>query len=566
MNLNTTCCSPEDVAYVKKHNLAALLEKAVSKVIADKPENPFAFLASEIAKAAPLVKEAPQKKPRTEDGGFTYDYIVIGGGSGGMASAKEAAHLGAKVALFDFVKPSTQGTKWGLGGTCVNVGCVPKKLMHYAGILGAGIHDAEKLGWELGEKKHSWDKLVSTVQNHVHSLNFSYRNGLRSAKVEYINALGRFASPNSVEYKDKDGSTKTLTARHILIAVGGRPHIPEDVPGALEHAITSDDIFSLGSEPGKTLIVGASYIALECAGFLFELGYHVTVAVRSIFLRGFDQQCAEKVASLMEEIGIDFKRQLLPKKITKKDDGMLEVTFTDGSTDTYNTVLYATGRTADIKGLALEKVGVAVEGGKIVTKNEATNVPSIYAVGDAVKGVPELTPAAIRAGELLSRRLFGGGSELMDYYGIPTTVFTPYEYGCCGLPEDVAEKKYGKENLEVFLFEYTTLEFSAAHRSKHAKRMANEYDEGMQPTCLCKLICLKPDNLRVVGFHYVGPNAGELTQGFALSMLLGATKAHFDKVVGIHPTDAEAFTGLSITRASGESWIASGGCGGGKCG
>jgi thioredoxin reductase (NADPH) len=262
---------------------------------------------------------------------FDYDFIVIGGGSGGMAAAKEAAKAGAKVALFDYVKPSTQGTKWGLGGTCVNVGCVPKKLMHHASLMSPILHqDAATFGWKVPDQiEHDWSKLVETVQNHVKSLNFGYRTGLRSANVTYINALAKFNGPREISYSLK-GEEKTITGKYILIAVGGRPHIPRDVPGALEFAITSDDIFSLQRNPGKCLVVGASYIALECAGFLTELGYPTTVAVRSILLRGFDRQCSEKIGQVMEAFGTKFYRGSLPTSLVKQDDGRILVTFSGG--------------------------------------------------------------------------------------------------------------------------------------------------------------------------------------------------------------------------------------------
>jgi pyruvate/2-oxoglutarate dehydrogenase complex dihydrolipoamide dehydrogenase (E3) component len=230
--------------------------------------------------------------------------------------------------MFDYVKPSTQGTKWGLGGTCVNVGCVPKKLMHYASLMSPVLHqDAAAFGWKVPEHvEHDWSKLVSTVQNHVKSLNFGYRTGLRSANVTYINALAKFKSPHEIAYTLKD-EEKVITGKYILIAVGGRPHIPSDVAGAREYAITSDDIFSLKRSPGKSLVVGASYIALECAGFLTKLGFPTTVAVRSILLRGFDRQCAEKIGQMMEAFGTRFYRGSLPTSLVKQDDGRILVTF-----------------------------------------------------------------------------------------------------------------------------------------------------------------------------------------------------------------------------------------------
>ena len=392
---------------------------------------------------------------------YDYDFIVIGGGSGGMAAAKEAAKAGAKTVLFDFVKPSTQGTKWGLGGTCVNVGCVPKKLMHYAAKISPILHqDAAAFGWKVPEHtEHDWSKLVETVQNHVKSLNFGYRNGLRSASVTYINALAKFHGPREISYNLK-GEEKIITGKYILIAVGGRPHIPSDVPGAQEFAITSDDIFSLKKSPGKSLVVGASYIALECAGFLNELGFPTTVAVRSILLRGFDRQCSEKIGQLMEAEGTRFYHGSLPTSLAKQDDGRILVSFSGGrepEVDTrrpppptcghsgpdararaargrqvFDTVLYATGRYPDTKGLDLAAAGVAVEpGGKLATTHEATSVPHIFAVGDVLQGKMELTPVAIKAGELLARRLFKGATEAMDWDLIPTTVFTPAEVCAC---------------------------------------------------------------------------------------------------------------------------------------
>ena len=498
-----------------------------------------------------------------------YDLAVIGGGSGGMAAAKEAAALGAKVVLFDYVKPSNQGTTWGLGGTCVNVGCVPKKLMHYAAGIGHQLHhDAEKYGFEFGDKPPTfkWDKLVETVQNHIRKLNFGYKNGLRSAKVQYINSLAAFEDANTLSYTLK-GKEERLSAKKVLIATGGRPVIPADVQGATELAITSDDLFSLERAPGKTLVVGASYIALECAGLLTSLGFDTHVAVRSILLRGFDRQCADKIGEMMRLTGTRF-HQKLPTKMDKTADGRIGVVFSDGSTDAFDTVLYATGRYADTQKIGLDKAGVTAQadGKFIVNDQEQTNVPSVYAIGDILKGRPELTPVAIKTGELLARRLFGGASAKMDWNLIPTTVFTPVEYGAIGLSEEDAIQTHGAENVETYLWEFTTLEHAAAHREKVKWECADEFDVDMPASCLCKLVTLKNEGERVIGFHFVGPNAGEVTQGFAVAMRAGATKKHFDDTVGIHPTDAEAFVTMAVTRSSGLDFVAAGGCGGGKCG
>jgi len=491
-----------------------------------------------------------------------------------MASAKEAAKQGKKVALFDFVKPSTQGTKWGLGGTCVNVGCVPKKLMHYTSLLGASFPDAKHFGWSMGQTSHDWETMVQSVQNHVKMLNFRYRVGLKSAGVTYINGLAKFSGPNEVTYVKK-GQELKATAANILIAVGGRPTIPS-IPGALECAITSDDIFSMRKPPGRVLVVGASYIALECAGFLTELGYPTTVAVRSILLRGFDRQCAEKIGENMAACGTRFMYRCQPQSMEKKDTRISVVLKYDDQEETFteefDTVVYAVGRTADTMGLDLGAAGVTAESnGKLVCEGEATNVPSVFAVGDVLYGRPELTPVAIQAGVLLAQRLFKGSKKQMDYDMVSTTVFTPFEYGACGLSEEEAIKRYGEENVETYGTIFSSLEIEAAHRHPHkyseTGAVPMDDEEGDYPApCMSKLVCLKNEDERVVGFHFVGPNAGEMTQGFGLALKLGAKKSDFDELVGIHPTDAESFCSLSTSKSSGVSWVAAGGCGGGTCG
>jgi len=487
-------------------------------------------------------------------GGHSYDYdlIVIGGGSGGLAASKEASRLGKKVAVCDFVKPSPAGSTWGLGGTCVNVGCIPKKLMHQAALLGEAVKDAKSFGWEIEAEKvqHNWAKMVEEVQNHIGALNWGYRVALREKGVDYLNEYAVFQDAHTLKTTNKKGKEKTLTAKDFILAAGGRPKYP-NIPGA-ELGISSDDIFSLPASPGKTLCVGASYISLECAGFLAKLGLDTTVMVRSILLRGFDQQMAVKVGEYMEETtGVNFVRECVPEKMEKQEDGQIKVTgrYKDGTeyTDLFNTVVFAIGRDACTANIGLDTVGVALnpKNGKVLhDAREATNIPNIYAIGDVLDDKPELTPVAIQAGKLLARRMCGVSEVLTDYVNVCTTVFTPLEYGCCGLSEEDAIQQYGEDQIEVYHSNFWPLEWTVAHRPDNA--------------CYCKLVCLKSEKEKVVGFHYLGPNAGEVTQGFGMALKFGATKEDFNNLIGIHPTTAENFTTLAISKSSGVDASATG--------
>uniref|UniRef100_A0A8C3APE6 Thioredoxin reductase 2 n=1 Tax=Cyclopterus lumpus TaxID=8103 RepID=A0A8C3APE6_CYCLU len=286
---------------------------------------------------------------RNLTGNYDYDLVVIGGGSGGLACSKEAAQLGQKVAVLDYVEPSVKGTKWGLGGTCVNVGCIPKKLMHQAALLGTAVKDAQKYGWQIsGPICHDWATMAEAIQNHVRSLNWGHRVQLQDKKVKYLNIKGSLVDEHTVKGQTKAGKETILTAKNIVIATGGRPNYPTQIPGAMEHGLTSDDIFWLKKSPGKTLVVGASYVALECAGFLTGVGLDTTVMVRSIALRGFDQQMAGLVTDYMDAYGTKFAWKCVPKSVDKLSSGALQVTWTDTHTgnehkDTYDSVLWAVG-------------------------------------------------------------------------------------------------------------------------------------------------------------------------------------------------------------------------------
>lgn len=484
---------------------------------------------------------------------FEYDLVVIGGGSGGLAASKEAAALGKKVAVLDFVKPTPSGTTWGLGGTCVNVGCIPKKLMHHAANLGEAIHDAEKYGWELkSEDKslannvtHNWDNMVMAVQDYIGSLNWGYKVELRDKNVKYLNSYGVIKDKNTVECTNRRGKVETIKTANILLAMGERPRYL-DIPG-IEHCISSDDLFSLPAPPGKTLVVGASYVALECAGFLKGLGIDTSIMVRSIFLRGFDQQCADFVGNYIEkEVGCRIIRPANPVSITKLDSGKLSVVFkitgemAEEVTEEFDTVMMAIGRDPCTSGIGLEAMNIemAKSGKVIVNDREETNIDGIYAVGDILKDRLELTPVAIQAGRLLARRLFGGSTELMDYNTVATTVFTPLEYSACGYSEDKAIEKFGADNIDVYHRKFWPLEWTVAGKDANL--------------CYMKAIVMRHEQDEpVIGLHYVGPQAGEVMQGFSAAMKCGLTKKILDGTVGIHPVNAEWFTGLEVTKRSG---------------
>ncbi|KAI5716191.1 hypothetical protein M8J76_002464 [Diaphorina citri] len=514
---------------------------------------------------------------------YDYDLLVLGGGSGGLAAAKEAAAHGRKVIVLDYVIPSPQGTTWGLGGTCVNVGCIPKKLMHQAALLGEAVKDAVAYGWEIPNVKsvqHNWANLREAVQNHVKSVNWVTRVMLRDKKVDYLNALGKFIDQHSVEATMKNGEKKTLTAENILIATGGRPNYP-NIPGAKEHCISSDDIFSLEKPPGKTLVVGAGYIGLECAGFLNGLGFNATVMIRSVPLRGFDQQMAKLICEEMAEGGVHFLHKCLPLSVTKLADGKLKVQYKNVAEDkvfedTYDTVLMAIGRRALTEETAVSNAGVKVipENAKIDSDNEQTNIPNVFAVGDVLHEKPELTPVAVQAGKLLAARLYGNGTTQMDYQNVATTVFTPLEYGCVGLSEEKAEELYGADNLEmdyqiVATTVFTPLEYGCVGLSEekaeelygadnleiyHAYYKPTEFfiPQRNPQRCYLKVVCERAAPQKVLGMHFIGPNAGEVIQGYAAAVKCGLTFETLESTVGIHPTLAEEFTRVTITKRSGE--------------
>lgn len=299
-----------------------------------------------------------------------------------------------------------------------------------------------------------------------------------------------------------------MTAKYFLIACGGRPKY-SSIPGALEHGITSDDIFSLQKAPGKTMIIGAGYIGLECAGFLNGLGYEATVMVRSVVLRDFDQQMAQIIEESMKNKGIQFLHKCLPKSVNRLPDGKLEIEWTNDKGEsfkdcTYDTILFAVGRKALLPELDICNTNVNVTDGKIDAVCEQTNVPHIFAVGDVLYRKPELTPVAIHAGKLLARRLFNGAKQQMDYDNVATTIFTPMEYGCVGLSEEQAIKRHGADNVEVY----------------HAYYKPTEFFIPQKPVvhCYLKVVALLEGDQKIIGMHFIGPQAGEVIQGYAAAI------------------------------------------------
>ncbi len=466
---------------------------------------------------------------------FDFDLLVIGGGSGGLACGKEAAELGANVALLDFVTPSPMGTTWGLGGTCVNVGCIPKKLFHHAALSKELLHDAQDYGWDVKVGKHDWGRLVDGVRDYIKGLNFGYRVQLRDKNVKYLNKLGRFKDAHTVVCRDKKGEEEVVTAARIVVAVGGRPRAL-DCPGG-ELAISSDDMFYLDKPPGKTLVVGASYVALECASFLTGLGYDTTVMVRSIFLRGFDQQMADKVAGAMEKLGTRFTRNAVPRRLSRTPDGRIKVEW-EGGEDTYDTVLCAIGRDAITKRLELERAGLcANKNGKIDTTYGQTAVPSVFALGDCEEGVPELTSVAIELGRNLARRMFGKETAPVDLHCVPTSVFAGLEYSCVGLSEEAAREQYG-DSVDVYHTNFTPIQWTIAKSTR-------EFNQ-----CYVKVVVDTKQDERVLGIHMVSPESSEIVQAYAVPMKMGMKWQDLKEMIGVHPTQGEEICMLSVKKSS----------------
>lgn len=438
---------------------------------------------------------------------YDYDLFVIGGGSGGVRAARLAAgQYGVKTALAEADR---------YGGTCVIRGCVPKKLMVYASSIPEMISEARGYGWHIGEAQFEWGDFHQNLRAELDRLEGIYRNILKNAGVESFDQRARITGAHEVTLEDG----RVTTARVILVAVGGHPVKP-DIEGA-ELGITSDDLFHLEALPKSMLILGGGYIASEFAGVMNGLGVKTTQVYRGDqILRGFDRQVRDVVADQMRQRGVDLRTGVNAQKLERGDNGII-VHFTDGGTEVFETVLFATGRAPNTQGLGLENAGVQLgkKGEIVVNSLSATNVSSIYAVGDVTDRV-NLTPVAIREGAAFVETVFGSTEQAVDHDLIPTAIFTQPEIGTIGLGEEEAA---AQGPIDVYCASFRPM------RSLFA---------GKNEPVLMKLV-VDQRNQRVLGCHIVAPDAGEMIQLAAIAVKMGATKADFDRTVAVHPTMSE---------------------------
>lgn len=442
-----------------------------------------------------------------------YDLIVIGAGSGGLAAAQRAAEHGARVLIIE---------SGPLGGCCVNLGCVPKKIMWNAAEMAAALHDAQGYGFALDVGPHDWALLKHRRDAYIHRLNGIYAANLAKHKVELVRGRASFIDATAVSV-----AGRTLHAARIVVATGGRPVTPA-IPGA-ELGITSDGFFALAARPQRVAVVGGSYIAIELAGIFAQLGSTTTLVIRGDkILRGFDCMVGEATLGLLRDAGVTIATDAAPAALERRADGLLSLEVARGRRlGPFESVLWATGRSAEVEDLRLERAGVRLdERGYIATDvYQASSTPGVFALGD-VTGRVQLTPVAIAAGRRLADRLFGGQQDRhLDYDNIPTVIFGHPPIGTVGLTEAAARERYGDANVTVFRAGFLPL----YHVLTSAK-----------PRSEMKLVTTGAAQ-RIVGLHVVGEGADEMLQGFAVALRMGATKKDFDDTVAIHPTSAEEF-------------------------
>ena len=440
-----------------------------------------------------------------------YDLLVIGGGSGGLAHAQRAAEYGARAGVIEYGP---------LGGTCVNVGCVPKKVMWYAAETRHHLEHAADYGFDIHVSGHDWASLKARRDAYVTRLNGIYERNLDKRGVEYIQGAANFVDSHTLAVGDEH-----YRAERIAIATGGRPMVP-DIPGA-GYGIVSDDFFMLEERPQRVLIAGSGYIAVELGGVFNALGSDVSIVVRKDgIVRSFDAMLGEEVMLAMQNSGIRFDTRVVPASVEKHDDGLV-MTSEDGRRfGPVDCVLWAIGREPNTDTLALDAAGVKTDdqGFIPVDKFQATNVEHIFALGD-VTGAQALTPVAIAAGRRLADRIYGGmEGRHLDYRLVPTVIFSHPPMGTVGMTEAEARAEHG-DTVKVYLTRFTAMYYALGEKKQ---------------TSVMKLITAGNDE-RIVGCHVIGDGADEMMQGFAVAIRMGATKKDFDDTVAIHPTSAEEF-------------------------
>ena len=438
---------------------------------------------------------------------FDFDVFVIGAGSGGVRAARMAAGEGARVAIAD---------DRALGGTCVNVGCVPKKLYTYASHFSHDFENAKGFGWQLGSATFDWPKLVNNKKTEISRLNDIYANLLNNSGAHIIRGYACLKDPHAVTVNGTD-----YTAKRIIIATGGTPNIPNvDYADLL---ISSDEIFDLPKFPQRLLVVGAGYIALEFACIFQGLGSQVQVSYRGdLIMRSFDDDVRRFLDQEMRKQGIDIHYQSQVTNVVRQPDQSLLVTFLDGTQTEVDQVLMAIGRKPRLTGIGLEKLGIktTAQGTIAVNQKFQTNIDCVYALGDVTGGI-ELTPVALAEAMTLVNHWYGDGTKTMEYDLVPTAVFTQPNIGTIGLTEEQALKKHGK--ITIYRSDFKPMKHTLS---------------GSDERSFMKLIVDAVTD-RVIGLHIVGEGAGEMLQGFAVAIKAGATKADFDATIGIHPTSAE---------------------------
>ncbi|HJH19988.1 MAG TPA: glutathione-disulfide reductase [Pseudomonas lactis] len=441
---------------------------------------------------------------------YDFDLYVIGAGSGGVRAARFAAGFGAKVAVAE--------SRY-LGGTCVNVGCVPKKLLVYGAHFAEDFEQASGFGWSLGEANFDWATLIANKDREINRLNGIYRNLLVNSGVTLHEGHARLVDAHQVEINGE-----RFTAKHILIATGGWPQIPE-IPGR-EHAIGSNEAFFLKELPKRVLVVGGGYIAVEFAGIFHGLGAQTSLLYRGdLFLRGFDGSVRKHLQEELTKRGLDLQFNADIERIDKQADGSLKATLKDGRVLEADCVFYATGRRPMLDNLGLENTGVKLDERGFVAVDDLyqTAEPSILAIGDVI-GRVQLTPVALAEGMAVARRLFKPEQyRAVDYANIATAVFSLPNIGTVGLTEEDARKN--GHNVQVFESRFRPMKLTLTD---------------CQEKTLMKLV-VDADTDKVLGCHMVGPDAGEIVQGLAIALKAGATKQHFDETIGVHPTAAEEF-------------------------